>query len=104
MLYTCCMKQTPKKYWFKRRRYGYGWTPVSWQGWLTVVFFVGATIALAFVVLPSKPQQPTSAELTVFLGGLALYIGAMVIVAVTEGPNPRWRWGKKPDDDPDEDY
>ena len=34
-----------KKYWFKRRRFGWGWTPVTWQGWLTVAFFIGLIIA-----------------------------------------------------------
>lgn len=28
------------KYWFKRKRYGYGLTPSTWQGWLTIFGFL----------------------------------------------------------------
>ena len=98
------MKQTDKKYWFKRRRFGWGWVPVTWQGWLSVIVFIGAAVGTAYAVLPPKPQQPTSGQLTVFLGGLAVYILAIVFLGMTKGPVPHWRWGKKPSDDPDEDF
>ena len=97
------MTRNPKNYWFKRRRYGYGWFPVKWQGWLSVVVFLAAAIGTAFVVLPPKPQQPDAAQLSVFLGGLAIYVLAIIAVGITKGPVPHWRWGKKPTDNPDED-
>ena len=41
-------KNNPNGYWFKRKLYGWGWTPVKWQGWLVifiwVVFFTLAII------------------------------------------------------------
>lgn len=30
--------------WFKRRRFGWGWTPIRWQGWIVVAV---ALIAIA---------------------------------------------------------
>ena len=98
------MEQTSKKYWFKRRRYGYGWVPVTWQGWLSVVVLVVAAVGTAYAVLPPKPQQPDAAQLTVFLGGLGIYVLAIAVVGLTKGPAPHWRWGKKPSDNPDEDF
>jgi len=36
------MKNNPdKKLWFKARRWGFGWRPVSWEGWVIVVGYVG---------------------------------------------------------------
>ncbi len=29
-----------KKYWFKAKKYGRGWTPSSWRGWLVLVAWV----------------------------------------------------------------
>ena len=35
------------KPWFRRKRFGIGWTPATWQGWLiTVVVAVGAIAVL----------------------------------------------------------
>lgn len=33
-------KNIQKKLWFKRKTYGWGWTPVAWQGWLVIVLYV----------------------------------------------------------------
>jgi len=29
-----------KQYWFRRKRYGYGWTPNTWEGWLATAMFI----------------------------------------------------------------
>lgn len=92
-----------EKYWFKRRRYGWGWTPVRWQGWLTLVAFLAVAIATPFVVFPPSPQDPTTGQMAVFFGVLVLDIAALVWIAMTKGPTPRWRWGKRSDDNPHED-
>jgi uncharacterized membrane protein len=28
-----------KKLWFKAKRYGFGWTPCSWEGWTLIILF-----------------------------------------------------------------
>lgn len=92
-----------KKYLMKRRRYGWGWTPVTWQGWL----LIGAQIAIILIAatfLPSKPAQPTLGELIAFFAILVLAIATIVVVALISSPKPAWRWGKKPGDNPDEDF
>ena len=33
--------------WFCRKRFGYGWTPCSWQGWAATLLFVLAIFAIA---------------------------------------------------------
>jgi hypothetical protein len=88
------------KYWFKRRRYGYGWVPVTWEGWLTLVFSVGIVILAAFQL----PSVPSDAEILRYLGITALAMGNLFLITRLAAPYPRWRWGKKPWDKPDEDF
>jgi hypothetical protein len=33
------------RYWFKPKRYGYGATPVTWQGWCATAAFVVVFVA-----------------------------------------------------------
>ena len=30
--------------WFKAKRYGWGWAPATWQGWLVLLLFIGLTV------------------------------------------------------------
>jgi len=39
---------TRNRYWFGRKRIGWGWGPRSWEGWLTVILY-----ALLMMTLPS---------------------------------------------------
>ena len=44
------LKNNPEGYWFKRKLYGWGWTPATWQGWLVLAVFVVLMILNAFRV------------------------------------------------------
>lgn len=92
-----------KQYWFKRRRYGLGWVPVTWQGWLTIIVFIAIALGAAFG-LPTKPAQPTGGQLLRFFVILAADLAAFLAITFTKGPRPRWRWGKTDRDDPDKDF
>jgi hypothetical protein len=39
---------TRNRYWFGRKRIGWGWGPRSWEGWLTVILYT-----LLMMTLPS---------------------------------------------------
>lgn len=97
------MNDDHKKYLIKRRRYGYGWIPVTWQGWLFLILQAGIVITAA-TFLPHKPAQPTTAELVQFFIIFGLAVANLVLVSVQMSPTPKWRWGKKPSDDPDKDF
>ena len=90
-------------YWFKRRRYGWGWVPITWQGWVALIAFIGIVIAAAAIQLPAKPEQPSEDELIRFLIIFTLAVLILVAICMAKGPAPHWRWGKKPSDNPDED-
>jgi uncharacterized membrane protein len=97
-------KHTTRSYWFKRRRYGYGWTPVTWQGWLTVVLSIAAILLGAVFLLKDTPRNTFSEEVFLFLIFLIVVTAALVVISLVKGPRPRWRWGRKPADNPDEDF
>jgi len=39
---------TGNRYWFGRKKIGWGWGPRSWEGWLTVILYI-----LLMMTLPS---------------------------------------------------
>ena len=41
--------------WFGPKRYGWGLTPVSWQGWVLTAAYVAAVFALAVTLATSQP-------------------------------------------------
>lgn len=90
-------------YWFKRRRYGYGWIPVTWQGWLVVGVYLVVVVAggLAFLDAPESVQPK---EIGFYLLFVAIATIGLIQIALRKGPRPRWRWGGKPGDNPAEDF
>lgn len=60
-------------------------------------------LATPFLLFPVKPEQPTTAQIILFLMIAAGAILMLVGISIIKGPSPRFRWGKKPTDNPDED-
>ena len=75
----------PKKYWFKRKTYGYGWTPCTWQGWLV--------IALGFTVFIPLVTRAPNLPLPLFMFLVGLWAATLVLISYLKGPAPRWQWG-----------
>jgi hypothetical protein len=81
------------RYWFKPKRYGYGATPVTWEGWVV-------TIAVAVVLAGSIVAMNLLVDRSDVVAWLlwAVIIAAMTYWFVklsrrrTEG-EWRWRWG-----------
>jgi hypothetical protein len=80
------------RYWFRPRRYGYGATPTTWEGWtLTVV--VAAIVAISVVAMNLLADR---ANFAVWIAWAAI-IAAVVVSFVrisrqrTDG-EWRWRW------------
>ena len=38
-----------KKYWFKPKNYGYGFYPISWEGWISTFTLMGLLFISAYV-------------------------------------------------------
>ena len=72
------------KYWFKQKKYGYGVTPKTWEGWVTLIVFALITISGALLITNS----------TFFYAFLTTIVLAVVWLSKTKTKDPwEWRWG-----------
>ena len=86
-------KMTKNKLWFKAKNYGWGWYPVTWQGWLVVILYVGLIVYRAKKV-HLMFDTDSSFALRYFFEVLFATI-TLLIICYLKGEKPRWRWGKK---------
>ena len=79
------------EYWFKPKTYGYGATPVTWEGWAVVGAAVIVIAAAALSILSYGGRSPSA--YIAFFAVEALVIAALWIVCrrKTDG-EWRWRW------------
>lgn len=77
--------------WFKTKRYGWGWYPVSWQGWIAVIATGVCTTAISVHYGEQLDQGLIS--LWWFLGAVSLPVLGLIFLAYLTGESPRWRWG-----------
>lgn len=80
-----------KDLWFKGKKYGWGWYPVTWQGWVVTVGFVIYEFALSAFIGKAFEERAgvTSFIFLTFLGTLVL-----IVICCKKGEPPKWRWGK----------
>jgi hypothetical protein len=78
-------------YWFKPKRYGYGATPITWEGWAVTL---GTVIAMVVVSLYLRATERHYWALAVLIAFDALALGTLFVVSrrKTDGVW-RWRWG-----------
>lgn len=82
--------------WFKPKRYGYGATPIAWQGWAIVVAFLAVVLALAWTLIGfDRANPPDESTLVLFFTSVAILAAAVWIISkrTTDG-EWRWRWGE----------
>jgi O-antigen/teichoic acid export membrane protein len=80
-------------HWFRPKQYGYGATPVTWQGWVI-------TIAAVIVLVAATYSLTALSAINLWFWAVVL-IDAVVIAALlvvsrqkTDG-EWRWRWGDR---------
>lgn len=88
------------RYWFKRRRYGWGYTPVAWQGWLAVVLLLVLTLAPTLWI----GDAMSGWVIVGWLAWIVVVLAGFVALTFRTGPPARWRWGRSVDDDPAADW
>lgn len=79
-----------KRYWFKRKTYGWGWYPSTWQGWgILLVYSVLLILFLhTFPIIRSE-------DIGVFMLGIVFLTSPLIAICYVTGESPRWQWGEK---------
>ncbi len=89
-------KDNPKNYWFKAKLYGWGWTPVKWQGWFVVVVYILLILSLVFVREEDTLGNPDSgSNFLTFALPIILFTALLLLICYKKGEKPRWQWGLK---------
>ena len=78
--------------WFARKRFGFGWNPVSLEGWVAFgVYLVG------IIVAPVTLLAPPITLVKVIGFGIAMLVWSslMIRLCIVKGEAPRWQWGRR---------
>lgn len=78
--------------WFKRKRYGWGWTPVTTEGWLVTILYIILVVALGMRIDASS--HSISDTLIGMVVPLVILTAALLGICYKKGEAPRWQWGK----------
>jgi hypothetical protein len=77
---------TRGKYWFRNKRYGWGWgLPASPAGWTFFLIWLTALLVGTVRLRRYHPLAPVAF--------LALMTAVLVYVCYKKGEPPSWRWG-----------
>jgi hypothetical protein len=81
------------KLWFKRKQYGWGWVPSSFEGWATL-FVYG--VVLVAIVKHAEMNSVTDSDVVLYTAIPAVIASALLIaVCYYKGETPRWQWDGK---------
>jgi hypothetical protein len=76
--------------WFKPRRYGYGGTPTTWQGWVVVLGY-----AFLVVSLFAAEERGAISQLVMVVLIIAATIPFLLFVRARTDGEWKWRWGSQ---------
>jgi hypothetical protein len=82
------MSANEPKYWFRAKRYGWGWgLPGTWQGWAVLVLWVAAFILGRRYLVPHNVYAHLAFALAM--------VGLLLSICYKKGEPPRWRFGDR---------
>lgn len=96
------MKKRSRPLWFKAKRYGWGWYPVTWQGWgITLLFACGylflCMLFLGWLGTATKLHAVSYREFSLsifeYLASVIMLSYLLIRVCTRYGEDPHWRWG-----------
>ena len=83
--------ENPKKIWFKRKLYGWGWTPSTWQGWVLTLVYILFLVLFSLTIDESSPPREVAFT---FLLPVFFVTLTFIRILYKKGEKPRWQWGK----------
>ncbi len=92
--YSEYIKDNPNNYWFKRKLYGWGWVPATWQGFMVVFIYISVVLLLASSL---NNDSPTNEVVFVFVLPTILLTITLLRICYKKGEKPKWQWGRQDD-------
>ena len=84
-----------KDYWFKAKRYGWGWgLPQTWQGWVSFGVFIAVWMWALAMLVPADDNGISHSRGVLFVVIMVADVAGLVYVSLKHGEPPKWRWGK----------
>jgi hypothetical protein len=77
--------------WFKRKRFGWGWTPSNSKGWLVIIVFF--LINGVYPMLLAKGYCRFSPGPFFLITGVSLIL--LLAICYKKGEKPSWNWDDK---------
>ncbi len=81
-----------KNYWFKAKKYGWGWYPATWEGWLVMGIYIAALVWQFKDI--DQSSHSASDTLIGFVIPFVISTVALFLVCYLKGEKPKWRWGE----------
>lgn len=81
------------KLWFRRKTYGWGWTPITWEGWL--VTFIVLVIPLCIRLTAKALEVEKSTQYFYTWASVPILLMALILICFRYGEKPKWQWGIK---------
>ena len=79
-------KHSNHEYWFRAHRYGFGWTPARWEGWVVMLIYVVSIVFTVKAFLHRLNSETyVSSSLLIFLGTLALLTAILIYICYRTG-------------------
>ena len=80
-----------QRYWFVAKKYGWGWRPSTWQGWIALFVFMSLIIGNFFRIDASSPS--VNHTLMCFIPETFICIVLFMGLCFVKGEPPSWHWG-----------
>lgn len=88
--YFLYVKDNPEGFWFKRKLFGWGWTPATWQGWVITGLYIVVVLMAALTINENSPREEV---FFTFLMPLFFFTVVFMRIAYKKGEKPKWSWG-----------
>ena len=89
--YIAYLQYNPKGYWFKRKLFGWGWTPARWHGWAALGAYV-LSLYVLFIKIDANSHSGSD-TLFGFVVPLLVSTSILVVLCYVKGEKPTWQWG-----------
>lgn len=83
-----------QKKWFHAKKVGFGWYPVSWEGWITLSIYLVLEIKLAFIYSERlrDPLFNQTVSTVIFFFLTAILTSILILISYHKGEKTSWRW------------